>query len=601
MVKKSKKKLSLWEILWTFLSVAKLLWRTSPLAIIIQIFGAIITATLPLATTYFASLTTTELALAYNTGESDRLLLYVITTIMLGVALSLWRIVQRYSDQLLRYKVEAVVADQMTERLHRLEFWRYDDVATVDMFDRAKRFSYSFPYIFSQIFQAMSSIISLIVGLWLISTISWWLGVLLIIAIIPGGVVQLKLSRLNTNHWRKNVDVRRKKSWIEYVLESPRNVTELRLYGIIDFLLKLRSKLRDKDKLQMIKYERKYMGWRFVGDIIQSMAEVVALVWVTLEIVAHRQPIGQFVLAQQMVGRVVGSADMLINIYDSMDEDLTNMVDYRRFIELPMETLKPEQGISLQQSIDVRHVKFHYHGSDKLVLKDVSLQIKLGQHVALVGENGAGKTTLLKLLTGLYQPVAGEILIDGRSLSEIHMVDWHKQLAVLGQEFIRYDFATANENVWYGDTSKPVDKSKLDQALSNAEATDFVAKLPKGGDTYVDKWMNSEGTDGKQKGVDISGGQWQRLALARNFYRDAPIVILDEPTSAIDAAAEARIFRHLFQQKNKTIISISHRLSTIKKADIIYFMQDGCIVECGDYQSLVEKRGEFYKMFKEQL
>ena len=208
MVKKTKKKLSLWEILWTFLSVAKLLWRTSPLAIIIQIFGAIITATLPLATTYFASLTTTELALAYNTGESDRLLLYVITTIMLGVALSLWRIVQRYSDQLLRYKVEAVVADQMTERLHRLEFWRYDDVATVDMFDRAKRFSYSFPYIFSQIFQVMSSMISLIVGLWLISTISWWLRVLLIIAIIPGGVVQLKLSRLNTNHWRKNVDVR---------------------------------------------------------------------------------------------------------------------------------------------------------------------------------------------------------------------------------------------------------------------------------------------------------------------------------------------------------------------------------------------------------
>ena len=178
------------------------------------------------------------------------------------------------------------------------------------------------------------------------------------------------------------------------------------------------------------------------------------------------------------------------------------------------------------------------------------------------------------------------------------MADWHRQLAVLSQSFIRYDFATAYENVWYGDVSRELDRERLTTALKQAEADNFVKKLPKDGDSYVDKWMTDDSDD---KGVDLSGGQWQRLALARNFYRDAPIVILDEPTSAVDAAAEARIFRHLFKQKDKTIIAISHRLSTVKKADVIYFMKDGRIVEQGACSELIAKCGEFYEMFKEQL
>lgn len=372
----------------------------------------------------------------------------------------------------------------------------------------------------------------------------------------------------------------------------------MRLYGVIKHLLAERAKLRDKDRLQMIKYERSFMGKRFGGEALQAAAEVTALVWVTLEIVAHRQPIGQFVLVQQMVSRVLSSVDGLISIYNSIDEEVANMVDYQRFMELPLASDKPHLQIAIHTSITVRDVKFHYPGSETLVLKGISLGIKRGQHVAIVGENGAGKTTLVKLLTGLYQPTSGAILVDGHNLSEFNVADWHRQLAVLSQSFIRYDFATANENVWYGDVSGKLDRSRLTAALEQAEADDFVKKLPKGGDSFVDKWMTD---DGDNKGVDLSGGQWQRLALARNFYRDAPIVILDEPTSAVDAAAEARIFRRLFRQKSKTIIAISHRLSTVKKADIIYFMKQGRIVERGSCDELIAKRGEFYEMFKEQL
>ena len=519
-------------------------------------------------------------------------------TVVLGVIMSFWGIVQTYFEQLMRYQLESSINDQTFARLHGLDFWRYDDPVTIDMFDRARRFAGSFSYLFSRLTNVATNIVSLVVGLWIISSVSWWLGLLLVVAIIPSGVVQFRLSRLTSSYWRKNTNVRRRMWWIEYAVSRPENVAELRLYGIIKHLLAERAALRDKDQLQMIKYERRFMAKRFGGEMLQAAAEVAALVWVTLEIIAHRQPIGQFVLVQQMVSRVLGSVDSLISTYNSIDEEVANMVDYQRFMELPLADTKPSLALSMNKSITVRNVKFRYPGSEILVLKGLSLEIKHGQHVAIVGENGAGKTTLVKLLTGLYLPTSGEILIDGQDISEVDAMAWHQQLAVLSQSFIRYDFATAYENVWYGDVSHELDRDRLAAALKQAEADDFVKKLPRGGDSYVDKWMTDDGDD---KGVDLSGGQWQRLALARNFYRDAPIVILDEPTSAVDAAAEARIFRHLFKQKDKTIIAISHRLSTVKKADVIYFMKDGRIVEQGVCSELIAKRGEFYEMFKEQL
>ena len=587
------------QIVKTLTGVLVTVWRTSPRTIVIQAVGAVLTASLPLATTYFAALTTTALTEAYTgSGDSHQLLVYVIMTVVLGVMMSFWGIVQTYFEQLMRYQLESSINDQMFARLHSLDFWRYDDPATIDMFDRARRFAGSFSYLFSRLTNVATNTVSLVVGLWIISLVSWWLGLLLVVAIIPSGVVQFRLSRLTSKYWRKNTKVRRRMWWIEYAISKPENIAEMRLYGLVKHLLTERATLRDKDQLQMIKYERNFMAKRFGGEMLQAAAEVAALVWVTLEIIAHRQPIGQFVLVQQMVSRVLGSVDSLISTYNSIDEEVANMVDYQRFMELPLADTRPSLALSMSKSITVRNVKFRYPGSETLVLKGLSLEIKRGQHVAIVGENGAGKTTLVKLLTGLYLPTSGEILIDGQDIGEVDAMAWHQQLAVLSQSFIRYDFATAYENVWYGDVSHELDRDRLAAALKQAEADDFVKKLPRGGDSYVDKWMTDDGDD---KGVDLSGGQWQRLALARNFYRNAPIVILDEPTSAVDAAAEARIFRHLFKQKDKTIIAISHRLSTVKKADVIYFMKDGRIVEQGACSELIAKRGEFYEMFKEQL
>ena len=520
-------------------------------------------------------------------------------TVVLGVVASVWSVVQGYYDQVSRYRIEAAMSDHMYARLHALDFWRYDDPATIDMFDKAQRFVQSFSYLFIQLVRMLTALVSLATSLWMMVMVSWWLGLLVLVALVPSSVVQMRLSRLQAGHWREQVGTRRRMAWIEHILSRPNFIAELRLYGVIRHLLGERAALRDKDRLQALGYERRFMGQRLGGEVIQAAAEVVALAWVVLEIVAHRQPIGQFVLVQQMVGRVMSGMDSIISTYNMIDEDLATMTDYRQFMALPVASHAATiDEVTLRDAIAVQQVSFCYPGTQTAVLRDISLTIRRGQHIAIVGENGAGKSTLVKLLTGLYQPSKGTITIDGHDLRHINPAAWHRQLAVLGQEFIRYDFATAHENVWYGDVSQPVDAARRDAALRQAEAADFVHKLPHGGSSYISKWMEA---DDHETGVDLSGGQWQRLALARNLYRNAPIIILDEPTSAIDAAAEARIFRHLFAQQGKTIITISHRYSTVKKADAIYVIAHGRIVEHGTATTLMAQRGAFYEMFKEQI
>jgi len=335
-----------------------------------------------------------------------------------------------------------------------------------------------------------------------------------------------------------------------------------------------------------------------LADVLEAGTVVGAMVWIVLEIIAKAQPIGQFLYVQQVVERAMNAASGFITQLSSIDEDIANLFDYEAFMQLPQAAGGTLRLSETPNHIEFRDTTFHYPGHENSVLKNVNLSVKKGQRIAIVGENGAGKSTLIKLLAGLYRPTSGEVLLDGKSLSDYIIADWHKQLGVLQQDSIRYTFATAGDNVRFGSVDKPGGKEAVDEALAQAEARDFIYKLPAGLDSYVDNWM--EDSDGN-KGTDLSGGQWQRLALARNFYRDSPIIILDEPTSAIDALAEAKIFNRLFKVKDRTMFVISHRVTTIQKADMIYMLEDGEIVESGTHAELVAKQGRYFHMFEAQL
>lgn len=596
---KNSKKLTTRQFLTAMWHVATTTYRAAPLAIIVQITGSFITAVLPIATTYFAALTTTALADAYagDGTAGDRALMYVFITAGLGVVLTAWSSLENYVSQLMRYKVEAAMTDRMYEHFLGLDFWRYDDKDTADKYDKAQQFARFFPYIFERLTNIITHSISMVAGVVALTFVSWWIGLIAVAAIVPGLIIQLRLSRASSQHWKANVETRRTQGMIEWQVLQPRLMAELRLYGIVRYLLDLRMRMRDKDEKARIEFERKYIGKKLLADILEAGAEVLALVWTALQIIAQAQPIGQFIFVQQILSRALGGANGLVNTISSIDEDVANLYEYQEFMELPISDRARRTLTKEPEAIRLKGVSFHYPATKNLVLDSVDLQIKKGQHVAIVGENGAGKSTLIKLLTGLYNPTRGSVMIDGEDLRDIDLSSWHRWLSVLQQDFIQYGFASARDNVWYGDVSSELDEKRFDNALKNAEAKDFISKLPKGADSYVHQWM--EDAEGNA-GMDLSGGQWQRLALARNFYRNTPIVILDEPTSAIDALAEARIFEHLFRT-DKTVITISHRLTTVEKADVIFMLKDGRVVESGTYDQLVSLNSEFVRMFKSQL
>ena len=580
--------------------VAKLSFQSAPGAVLFKAGGAVVTAVLPLVTTYFAGLTTTELAAAYHgeKGASQLVIVYVLITAALGLFLTAWMSLDQYIQAKMRYLVEAKVSDRMYEHFLRLDFWRYDDKDTADLYDRATKFSQFFAYVFDRLAGIFSQFITMCASVIALAIVNIWLGLFVLIALIPGVYLQFKLSREQTAHWNKNVDTRRKKWQIESMFD-PRSIAELRLYGVVRHLLDLRMQFRDLDEKTRIEFERKYIPKRLLSDGIEAIAEVSTLVWAATQITARLQPIGLFIYIQQVVSRAMSGASSFVSQLSTIDEDIANLYDYEEFMRLDEYATGAEKLTHAPEEIVLEDVSFHYPGEDRPdVLKHVSMTIQSGQHIAIVGENGAGKSTLIKLLTGIYRPVKGRVLLDGRNIEEINIESWHQYVGVLQQNFAHYLFTAARDNVIFGDVSREYDATHMDTALRAAEAKKMIDDLPRGLDTLLNPWMEDD--DGN-KGMDLSGGQWQRLALARGFYRDAPIIILDEPTSAIDALAESRIFERLFKRRDRTIITISHRVTTIEKADMIYMFEHGEIVEQGTHDELVKKQGRYYRMFKSQL
>ncbi|MBH2007276.1 ABC transporter ATP-binding protein [Candidatus Saccharibacteria bacterium] len=596
-----KQKLTMKQYFVSIARVGATSFRLSPSAGVIQLIDSIVQALLPIATTYFAALTTTALAGAYagNADAARHVFMYVVITSGISVVMLLWGSVSRYVSQKTRYVIDAAIEDKMRIHFGSLPFEMYDDKEVIDLQEKARRFSYVFSNVFNTIGTMIVSVVGAVGSLVALVFVNAWLALAVTVAIIPGIVLQLQLARQQARHWEGNITNRRRKGNMGWMLSESRNMAELRIYGVFKHLMKTYAKLRDQDEKERLDFELKTIWKQAVADIGEALVELGALLWIVLQIIDRSQPVGQFLFVQQMVSRAMGQASSLARQLGQADEDLANLVDYQRFMDIAVEELKPEKIHHAPQRIEIDHVSFQYPKTNITVLDDVSLAIDAGQHIAIVGENGAGKSTLIKLIMGLYTPTRGRVIVDGRSLKDVSVESWHKYIAMLGQEFISYYFATIDENITLGDVSRGPDQARVSAAMKQAEFSDIAGKLEHGGATYIERWMAKDNDEASA--TELSGGQYQRLALARNFYRDSPVVILDEPTSAIDALAESRIFKRLFADKNKTIITISHRLSTVEKADVIYMFEQGKIVERGAHEELVSRKGAYYRMFESQL
>lgn len=596
----TKRKVSLSGYAWAIWEVMVTSYKAAPGIVVLKFFGVIVNSLLPIAVTYFAALTTTALAAAYagDAAASKDVYLYILITAGLGLLQIAWSSIESYLRQTQQYVIDVRISDRMYEHFLTLDYWRYDDKKTIDLYERGQNFSRFFSYVFDRIADLITQVVTIVFALLALSTVSPLLAVIICVAVVPGFYVQLRLSRMQAKHWSQTTDTRRARWDIENSFLQPNSIAELRLYNLVRHILDLRQKLRDDDEKERIIQERNYVGKRLLSDAIEAVTEVGSLLWVATQVIAQAMPIGQFIYVQQMVSRAFGSAGSFVNTISTIDEDLANLFDYQAFMKLKPRQLKVSVVEQVPEAITFDDVSFRYRGTKHPVLRHVSLTIKKNQHVAIIGENGAGKSTLIKLLVGFYLPTSGKVLLDGQDVAEIDPASWHRYLSVLQQTFLHYTFTRIKDNVLFGDVSKPPSRERYLRALGAAEAKSFVDKLPKGDATFASRWM---GGDDENSGTELSGGQWQRIALARNFYRDAPIIILDEPTSAIDGLAESRIFSRLFAERDKTIITVSHRLSTVKRADVIYVLKDGMIVEHGTHEQLVARAGEYVKIFESQL
>lgn len=307
--------------------------------------------------------------------------------------------------------------------------------------------------------------------------------------------------------------------------------------------------------------------------------------------------VGQFALVFQQSLNLAFSAEEILNQYSSISARNKYLDKYFDFLNTSKTITSPLSPIAIPKSpiphiIEFKNISFKYPQSERFILKNFTLTIKSGEKIALVGENGAGKTTLIKLLLRFYDVTEGEILINGLNIKDVDLDEWHKSLGALFQDFIKYQF-TFKENVYLGDLAKTNQEKYLKDAIEKSGASKYLDDLPNGINQVVGKMFEG--------GVDLSGGQWQKLALARAFFRDAPILILDEPTSAIDAKAEYEIFQKAQElQKDKTVVIISHRFSTVRQADRILVLSQGKIIEEGSHEVLMKKNGLYAELFEIQ-
>lgn len=348
------------------------------------------------------------------------------------------------------------------------------------------------------------------------------------------------------------------------------------------------------------RFEKAY-NQKLFSIIISSLVQAAAFIFTQginlAAVFAGKLEIGQFTLYFQQTFNLAKGSEGVLDNYSSMNmrskyiDQYFQLLEYAPSIPLPTQPMKipdnPNPAI-----LEFKNVSFKYLESDRYILKNFDLIIRSGEKIALVGENGAGKSTLIKLILRFYDPTDGEVLLNGVNIKEIDLQEWYKKIGALFQDFIKYQFSF-KENVIFGDLTKKEDLNAIKDAIKKSGAESYLEDLPNGLDQIVGKTF--------ENGVDLSGGQWQKLALARAFFRNAPILILDEPTSAIDAKAEYEIFERVQKlQKDKTVIIISHRFSTVRNTNRILVLDEGRIVEEGSHEVLMKKKGLYAELFNIQ-
>jgi len=488
------------------------------------------------------------------------------------------------------------------EKAQGLPLSYFEDAEFYDKLTRARREASSRPIsLVTESFGLVQSIITLAGYAALLIQFSGWAVALLCAATVPATIAEMRFSRLafKIRNWRSPES--RRIMYLEYVLANDEHAKEVKLFGIGPLLLdrykRLSEEFYEQDRALYIKRAK----WTQLLSLVATATFYGAYAAMALMAAAGRLTLGNmtmYVLAfrqgQQAFQSVLGGIGGMYehNLYMSNLWEYLGIPGSRLEATLPPLSPRPAAGAT-SPAIEFHDVGFRYPGSNAWALRHVDLSIPAGESLALVGENGAGKTTLVKLLTRLYEPEEGQIVLGGRDLREWDLADLRSHFGVLFQDYNQYQLKL-RENVGLGSVDHLDDVARITRAVDRGGASDLVSTLPGGLEAPLGRWFH--------EGTELSGGQWQKIALARAFMREqADILVLDEPTASLDAEAEHAVFERFRQLAHgRTTIVISHRFPTVRMARTIVVLDHGSIVEQGTHDELVAKGGKYARMFELQ-
>ena len=561
----------------------------------------IVQGALPLASLYLMKLVVDAVTTALEAPDKGAAFGQVALLIGLTGGVTLIGALTRSIAGLVSEAQGQVITDHMSDLLHaksiEIDLEYYESAQYYDKLHRAQREAPFRPVrIVNGLVQVAQNSISLLTMAGLLFSFHWGIAAILFVAAIPGLFVRLRYAGQTYRWQRQRTSAERQAWYFHWMLTGDGHAKEIRQFDLGPLFMS-----RFRDLRQQLRRERIEIATR------RSMAELVAQVSSTLAVfgsyafIAYRTvqgsiTLGDLVMYYQAFQRGQSFLQQILSGLAGLYEDNLFLSNLQEFFELKPKVVEPHHPKPIPQpmqtGIAFDHVSFQYPTGAREVLENISLTIRPGEVVALVGENGSGKTTLIKLLCRLYDPASGIITLDGVDLRQLETTALRREISVIFQDYAQYHL-TARENIWFGNAALPPDQERIVEAARHAGADEVITGLPQGYETILGKWF--------EDGEELSIGEWQKVALARAFLRDAQIIVLDEPTSALDAKAEYEVFKKFRQlAEGRTVILISHRFSTVRMADRIFVLEDGRIIESGAHDELVRLGGTYARLFETQ-
>ena len=578
--------------------VLGIVWESAPAVVATGLIFRLFASLLPMALLWITKLIIDGIVRVASTHQPVQPRFWWLVAAEFGLAVLgtvLTRIID-YLDSLLADKYTRHVSIRVMKHAAELDLLAYENPVFYDRLERARVQAtdrLGMIQSIGRLVQQVATVVSLSISIMLFSP---WLMLLLVAGVVPAFLGESHFAFLGYAKNFRQTPIRRQLDYLRVLAGSREAAKELKLFGLNEFLAERFTRLSDEIYVENVALSRRRLIAGSVLSLVGTMGYYSAYVFVIWRTIAGALTIGTLTFLSGAILQASSNIQQIFSTISGIADQALFLTDLLAFFEMqPTIRSKPNALPTprpIVRGFEFRDVSFRYPGSPRLILDRMNFRLQPGERVALIGENGQGKTTVVKLITRLYDPSEGQILLDGVDLREYSLEDLYREIGVIFQDFMRYEM-TARENIAVGRVEDINDLAVLRTAARKSMADNVIARLPRGYDQMLGGRFDG--------GLDLSGGEWQKIALARAYLRDAQLLILDEPTAALDARSEFEVF-HRFAEltTGKMALFISHRFSTVRMADRIVVLSNGRIAEEGSHDQLAGRGGRYAEMFEMQ-